>query len=153
MATAGPASRKAISIAGSRRPASSASKSAWSPAKTSPPTSKPSWPVPRSNWPWMSDVGCWMFPSASLPATSPLHAPRTTPHHPLLALDVGCRMLVVGCSLSPPLPAASPLYALRITHYACLCLGFPPHSAFRTPHSALALRGLLGGLGVSASTV
>jgi hypothetical protein len=101
------------------------------------------------------DVGCWLL-DVSLRLT-PRHLPssRTTHHAPPSPPGLGCWMSDVGCWMFPfpPLPAASPLYALRITHYACLCLGFPPHSAFRTPHSALALRWLLGGLGVSASTV
>ena len=93
-------------------------------------------------------VGCFPPPHSPPPPLFTHHAPRTTiPTWPWM-LDVGCWLLDVPF---PPTPSRLP--SLRITHYACLCLGFPPHSAFRTPHSALALRWLLGGLGVSASTV
>jgi len=86
----------------------------------------------------MSDVGCWMFPSAPLPAASPLHAPRTTHRRSLLALDVGCRMLVVGCF---PLPHSPPLPL------------FTQHAPRTTLGCFGAFRWLLGGLGVSANAL
>jgi hypothetical protein len=103
----------------------------------------------------MLDVGWWLL-DVSLRVT-PCHLPssRTTHHAPPSPSGLGCWMSDVGCWMFPfpPLPAACPLYALRITHYA-LRLPLPwLSSPFRIPHSALALRWLLGGLGVSANTL
>jgi len=93
-------------------------------------------------------VGCFPPPHSLPPPLFTHHTPRTTiPFWPWM-LDVGCWLLDVPF---PPTPSRLP--SLRITHYA-LRLPLPwLSSPFRIPHSALALRWLLGGLGVSANTL